>query len=156
MVHPLVGIHAVFGELGVFAFLWVFVELLNPTEKRVRRAKIAAFVGFIMLFLSWITGGFYYVSFYGVAVKPLIKAGPVPWAHAIFTEVKEHVFLFLPFLSVLTLGLIHKYDRVLTQSKKIRNAVLMISGLVILIGFAMAGMGYVISTGARVALEAGL
>src|SRR3990167_655172 len=98
MVNSLVGIHAAFGELGIFAFLWAFVELINPTQQRVKRAKIAAMIGVIFFFLSWFVGGFYYVSFYGSNVKPLIKEGPMPWAHSIFTETKEHVFLFLPFL----------------------------------------------------------
>ena len=45
MTDPLILIHATIAELGLFAFLWVLVELLDPTEARINRAKIAAFFG---------------------------------------------------------------------------------------------------------------
>ncbi|MBC8500397.1 MAG: hypothetical protein ISS25_03760 [Nanoarchaeota archaeon] len=156
MVHPLIGIHAAFGEIGAFAFLWVLVELLNPSEERIRRAKIAAVVGVVFLFLSWVTAGYYYVNIYGADVKPMIKAGPAPWAHKIFTETKEHLFIFLPFLSILTAGLIFKYKDELIENKGAKLSVLLLSGLVFLIALSMAGMGYIISMGARAALEAGV
>ncbi len=155
MVQPLlVGIHVAMGELGIFAFLWLLVELLNPTKERIKRAKIAAILGTILLFGAWVLGGFYYVNYYGSQVKPVIKEGPMPWAHAIFMETKEHVFLFLPFLSILTTGIIIKNKRELLNDKKIKLSVLLLSGLIILIGLSIAGMGYLISTGARTALEA--
>ncbi len=154
MVQPLlVGLHAALGELGVFAFLWLLVELLNPTKERIKRAKVAAVLGTVLLFGAWLVGGFYYVNYYGPQVKPIIKEGPVPWAHAIFMETKEHVFLFLPFLSVLTTGIIIKNERELLNNKKIKLSVLLLSGSIILIALSMAGMGYIISTGARTALE---
>lgn len=108
MAHPLIGIHAALGEIGVGAFLWVFVELLNPSEERIKRAKKIALLGALLFLLSWIAGGYYYVEFYGDQVKPLIKEGPFPWAHAIVMETKEHVFLFLPFLSLSIVGFLHR------------------------------------------------
>ncbi|AJF60294.1 MAG: hypothetical protein QT03_C0001G0806 [archaeon GW2011_AR10] len=155
MANPLIGLHAFLGEFGVIAFLWVFVELLSPTEARLKRAKIASMIGVFLLFASWLVGGYYYVNVYGSEVKPLIKAGPEPWAHAIFTETKEHVFMFLPFLGVLILGLVSVYGNRLLQDTKARNAVLLLAIVVVVIGFSMAGMGYLISSGARAALEAG-
>ncbi|MEK6916521.1 MAG: hypothetical protein AABW92_02140 [Nanoarchaeota archaeon] len=155
MAHPLIGIHAALGEIGVLAFLWVFVELLNPTIERVKRAKIVALMGIIFLFMSWVTAGYYYVNIYGPEVKPIIKGGPMPWAHSIFTETKEHVFLFLPFISLFTLGLLHKHEKKLITDKNIKKSLLILCGLIVLIGLSMAGMGYIISTGARTALEAG-
>lgn len=154
MVHPLIGIHAALGELGVFAFVWVLVELLNPTPERVRRAKIAALVGVIVFLVSWLAGGYYYVTYYGPNVKPLIKEGPQPWAHSVMMETKEHVFLFLPFLSLLVYRLIGRYTKELLKDKNIKRSVLALCILIVFIGLAMAGMGYLISTGARAALEA--
>src|SRR3989344_2053413 len=98
MVQILIGLHAALGEIGILAFLWAFVELLNPTEHRTKRAVIAVSLGTILFFASWIIGGYYYVQYYGPDVKPVINAGSEPWAHKVFTETKEHVFLFLPFL----------------------------------------------------------
>ena len=152
MVHPLVGIHAALGELGIFAFLWVLVELINPTNTRIKRAKIAAILGVIFIFSSWLAGGYYYLNYYGDNVKPLIKEGPNPWAHLIFTETKEHIFLFIPLLSILVLGLIYKNN--LLKNNSARKSIIIISALIVLLGLTMAAMGYIISTGARAALEA--
>lgn len=152
-MHTLIGLHAVLGEVGALAFLWVFVELLNPNESRLRRARIAALLGVLFLVGAWFFGGFYYVTEYGAAVKPLIKSGPIPWAHLVITETKEHVFLFIPFLAILTWGLLKRYQDEFMQKRSFRIAVLLISGLVVLAAFAMAGMGFLISSGFRAALE---
>ncbi len=154
MVNYLVGIHAGFGELGALLFLWLFVELLNPSKSRIKRAKIVAVLGTIFIFLSWFAGGYSYVNDYGTNVKPLIKAGPSPWAHSIFTESKEHIFLFLPFLSILASSMVFAYGNKLETDKKARLAALILSMTILLIALMMAGMGYLISTGARTALEA--
>jgi len=151
MVHPLIGIHAFLGELGILAFVWIVAELLNPTPKRIQRAKIAGILAVLFFFISWAAGGYYYVNYYGPDVKPLIKEGQTPWVHSVLMETKEHVFLFIPFLSLLCLGLIFKYSK--TNEKKTRDAILLLSLFIILLGFAMAGMGYLISNAARQALE---
>ncbi len=153
MVSPLIGLHAAFGEIGIVAFIWVFVELLNPTPKTIKRAKIAALLGVILFFLSWIVGGYYYLYTYSANVKPLIKVGPQPWAHEIFTEIKEHVFLFLPFISLFTYSLLRKHEKNLPTDKKARRAILYLCVLIVIIGALMGLMGYLISTGARTALE---
>jgi|SRR3989344_5280856 len=156
MVNPLIGIHAFFGEFAVFAFLWVFVEMFNPNEKSIERAKTAALLGVIFIFASWIVGGASYVFFYGPEVKPLIKAGPESWAHSIFMETKEHVFLFLPILSILALTTLRTFDEELIRNEKARIGLMILAGLIVLIGLSMAGMGFLISSGARSALEAGV
>jgi len=155
-MHVLIGLHAVLGEVGALAFLWVFVELLNPSESRLRRARIVAFLGMMFLVGAWITGGFYYLTEYGAAVKPIIKSGPIPWAHSVITETKEHVFLFLPFLAILEWGLLRRYRDEFIQNRNFRIAVLLIALLIVLIAFAMAGMGFIISSGFRAALEANM
>ncbi len=153
MVSPLVGIHAALGELGAFLFLWLFVEVLNPTKPRIKRAKIVVILGLVFILLSWVAGGYSYVNYYGKDVKPVIKAGPLPWAHDVITETKEHIFLFLPFISLLAAGMVFHYGNKLESDKKARIAVLMLAMLVFMIAIMMAGMGYIISTGARKALE---
>jgi hypothetical protein len=145
----LIGFHAAAGELAIFAFFWAFIELIDPTKQRIKRAKIAALMGVIMIFASWLAGGYYYVEFYGPDVKSIIKQGPMPLAHDVVMETKEHVFLFLPFLCLLTLGLIHKYKENLVENRDAKNFILSLCGLIILIGLSMAAMGYIISTGAK-------
>ena len=156
MVNPYILLHATVAEIGLFAFLWVLVELLNPTEDRIKRAKIAALIGAVCLFTAWVVGGFYYVEVYGTHIKPLIKASDAKWVHAIVMEVKEHVFLFLPILATLIVALLFKYDKELIKSKDARVSIVVLAGLVFLLGFSIAGMGAIISSGYRFALEAGL
>ena len=153
-MHILVGLHAALGEAGALAFLWVLVELLNPNEARLRRARLAALLGVFLLLASWVAGGFYYVTEYGAAVKPVIKSGPIPWAHAVIMETKEHVFLFLPFLAILAWGLLSRFKGEFMRNRNLRIAITLVSGLVVLLAFAMAGMGFIISSGFRAALEA--
>ena len=148
MVNSLVTVHAVTGILSIFAFLLVFVELLSPGEKTIKRVKIFALIGTILIFISWIIGGYYYVNYYGPDVKPLINQGSTPLVHSVIMETKEHVFLFLPFLAILTMGIIFSYPDLL-KNHKAKSSVLILSALIILIGLAIAGMGYLISTGAR-------
>ena len=156
MVNPLILIHAVAAEVGLFAFLWIIVELLNPTDARINRAKIAAVIGVVCLLLAWVLGGFYYVEVYGHVVKPVIKASDANWVHGIVMEVKEHVFLFLPVLSLSVAGLLYKLDKELMHKNDARVGIILLSGLIFLLGFSIAGMGAVISSGYRFALEAGL
>ena len=156
MLNPYILLHAAVAEIGLFAFLWVLVELLNPTENRIRRAKIAALIGVVCLFTAWVVGGFYYVEVYGSQVKPLIKASDAKWVHSIVMEVKEHVFLFLPILATLVVALLFKYDKALIKSKDARVTIVLLAGLIFLLGFSIAGMGAIISSGYRFALEAGL
>ena len=71
-------------------------------------------------------------------------------------EVKEHVFLFLPILASVVLALLYKYDRELTDNSDARISIVLLAGLIFLLGFTIAGMGAIISSGYRFALMAGL
>ena len=156
MGNPLIFIHAIIAEIGLFMFLWVLVELLNPTEIRIRRAKIAAVIGIVCLLTAWFAGGFYYVEVYGSSIKPVIKASEAKWVHSIIMEVKEHVFLFLPILGTLTVALLYQYGEELIRKKDAQVTIVLLAGLIFLLGFSIAGMGALIASGYRFALEAGL
>ncbi|RMD67921.1 hypothetical protein D6817_00170 [Candidatus Pacearchaeota archaeon] len=154
----LVGIHAFLGELGIAAFIWVFVEMLKPTRRRLKRAQIAASLGIACFLLSWIFGGIFYVNTYTPHEKPLVKAGPKPWAHSIVMETKEHVFLLLPLLSFFALMLLKKGEAHVDGKRKdeLRRAVLLISVVIVLLAGLIALSGYIISDAVRSALEAGV
>lgn len=149
-----IALHAALGEAGALAFLWIFVELLSPSESRLRRARIAALIGLLCLMGSWLVGGLHYLTEYAAAVKPIIKEGPLPWAHLVITETKEHIFLFLPFLALLEWGLLVRYKDEFLQNRNLRLAALIIALLIVLLAFSMAGLGFIISSGFRAALEA--
>ncbi|MBI5732528.1 hypothetical protein HY967_01025 [Candidatus Jorgensenbacteria bacterium] len=152
-MHFLIGLHAALGELGALMFLWVLVEMLDPNETRIRRAKKAAMLGLLFLVLSWILGGYYYLGHYQADVKAVIKAGPDPWTHSIITETKEHVFIFLPFLATIVWGMFMRYGLELQNNKNLSRAVVVLAALIILVALSMAGMGYLISSGFRSAHE---
>jgi ABC-type Na+ efflux pump permease subunit len=154
MVHPLIGLHAGLGELGAIAFIWIFVEMFNLDKKSLKRVKIAAVLGMVLILLSWLSGGYYYVQYYGSDVKPIIKEGPQDWGHKIVTETKEHVFLFIPILAILTMFTIMKKDRMLLKEKKNVKSLQLLSLAIFILAMLMAFMGYLISMSARTALEA--
>ena len=156
MINPLILIHAICAEIGLFAFLWVLVEMLNPTQTRISRAQTAALTGFAFLFFAWLIGGFYYVEVYGLHIKPLIKASDAKWAHSIVMEIKEHIFLFLPILASLVTALLYKYESEFIENRDARLSVVLLAGLIFLMGFTIAGMGAIISSAYRFALGAGM
>lgn len=149
----LIGLHAGLGEIGALASLWVLVELLNTSEASLRRARIAALIAVIFFVGSWFVGGFNYLNDYATVVKPLIKSGPLSWAHLVMTETKEHVFLFLPFLAIIEWSLLAKYKNEIINDENMRKTALYIAFLTVLLSLAMVGMGVLISTGFRAALE---
>jgi hypothetical protein len=150
--------HVILGELSAFAFLWIFVEYLNPTKERIHRSTFVSLASLIFILTSWVTGAIYYLTKYGSDVKPIIKAGPAPWAHLVFMEAKEHIFLFLPFLIVFGWVCIqfHANEKNFSKVEKDKNSLLQLSAMIFFVAISLAGMGYVISLGFRSALELGV
>lgn len=153
MKYLLLGTHIGFGELAGFIFLAIGIALYSKGQKYSLYTK-AANVGIICLFLSFITGGYYYLTDYGSIVKPVIKNGPIAWAHLISMEAKEHIFLFLPFAAFFVargLSLLRENEKSERFIKLLANASL----LVFVISMGMAVLGFAISIGYRYSLEIG-
>lgn len=153
MINFLVGLHAGLGELGSILFLWVAIELFNPDSKRINRSSKIAFIGFILLLISWLIAGIYYTTDYGANIKPVIKESSNAWAHNVIMESKEHIFILLPFLSFVTFLLLRNYQKELLKDHKYRKSLVFLSILIFLIGLSMAFLGYLISSAYRAALE---
>src|SRR3989344_4108764 len=140
--------HIIFGLLGVIAFYAVWMGLLKHKPSP-RFLKFSSLWGFIALVLSWFTGGYYYVAYYGTTVKPVIKAGGYPWAHALFMEAKEHVFLLLPFLAaVVALVIWFWSERMETETAtplgsgfQIKRSLVLLSGLITVLGIIITLAG---------------
>ncbi|MFQ5977312.1 MAG: hypothetical protein ACE5OZ_04165 [Candidatus Heimdallarchaeota archaeon] len=150
-VDVLIEIHALAGILSIFAFFLIIIEFLTPTENAIKKIKIFSLLGTFLIFVSWVVGGYYYVTYYGDDVKPAIKESSEPWIHSVGMETKEHIFLFLPFLAILVTSLIFNYDINLLKNEQAKNSVLMLCTLIILLDLTVAGMGFLISAGARAA-----
>ncbi|MBI2024182.1 hypothetical protein HYT00_02245 [Candidatus Giovannonibacteria bacterium] len=144
----LIGLHLGFGILGIDAFIWYFGEIIAGASNGHKRIKIASVIGAFSFLASWIFGGYYYVTYYGNLVKPVIKSGMAPWAHNIIMETKEHIFLFLIPLSITAflLTFIPEKD---FKDNNMKGLALALTGLIVFIGLSIGLMGYIISAAAR-------
>jgi len=143
----LIGLHLGFAILGIDAFLWLLGEVVANAGSTFRRT-LAAVLGLAGFVGAWLIGGYYYVKYYGPIVKPIIKAGSAPWAHAIAMEAKEHIFLFLIPMAVTAL-ILSRLSPDELDTFKLKNSyialLIIISGLALSLGL----MGYIISAAAR-------
>jgi hypothetical protein len=142
------SIHVLIGVIGIAAsymtLMWLFKRNIP-----IRSLKVSSIIAFVAYITAWITGGFYYVVYYGSNVKPGIKEGPTPWVHLVIMEVKEHIFLFLPVLAFVVLLVVWlKGDR-LQENKPLRNALALVALITLIIAVSMALGGIIISGAAR-------
>lgn len=138
IAHDFLGLGAVILSYAV----WM---ILMKQQPNILRAAKAAWWAFALTITSWITGGYYYVTRYGSAVKPVIKSGKYAWAHTIITELKEHIFLFLPVLMlVLAIVLWMQREQKKTDAGMLR-ALIVLAGVTALLGIAITLFGVVIS-----------
>lgn len=151
----LIPLHVALGELVALAALWMGVELLDtPSDARIKRVLAAAFILAISAWLSYIIGGYYYVTSYG-PVKTVIKKGPWIWAHDVLMETKEHIFLAGPYIATAIAAITYAFKRELVEDPMLRRT-LLVSFAIIFIGVALVlGFGVFISAGYRVALSGG-
>ena len=138
-------IHVISGVIGIFLFGGIALNLLKqkPSFKMLKWFSLS---GFLSLMISWtISGGYYYVTYYGKAVKPIIQASARPWVHSVIMETKEHIFLFLPFLAFLVMLIIWFYQESLAEKPRLKNMTAVISFLITIIGIAISLAGILIS-----------
>ena len=109
---------------------------------------VTALIGTTSFVLSWLAGGYYYVTYYGKLVKPIIKSGLAPWAHNIIMETKEHIFLFIIPIAV-TIFFITLLNKEEMDEFELRQPAMWLSGLVAALALLIGAMGFVISSAAR-------
>lgn len=143
----LIGLHLGFAILGIDAFLWLLGEVVANAGS-VKRRISAATIGLIGYVLTWIIGGYYYVKFYGPLVKPIIKAGSAPWAHAIAMEAKEHIFLFAVPLAFV-LYFLARLETNELRTFNLRKKFIFLTFIAAALGLSFGLMGFIISAAAR-------
>lgn len=143
----LIGLHLGFAIIGIDAFLWLLGKLKDDSGSK-RSRIFTALVGVIAFIGSWLAGGYYYVVYYGILVKPVIKSGVAPWVHNIIMETKEHIFLFVIPLAV-TVFFITFLEKEEINRLKIKRIAVWLSGTVAVLGLLVGAMGFVISAAAR-------
>ncbi len=147
LVYNLIA-HIILGLMGVIAFYAVWMILLKE-KYTLKWPKILAFVGTLSFFSSWVTGGYYYVKFYGKAVKPVILSGKYPWAHTVITESKEHIFLLLPFLSIAVFLTLWLLENKIQSDNELKKWTAYLSGLIFILGAIIAFAGVAISSAVK-------
>jgi len=138
-------VHVISGVIAIFLFGGTALNLLKQ-KPSFKILKWFSLLGFLALMVSWtISGGYYYVTYYGKAIKPIIQASATPWIHSVIMETKEHIFLFLPFLAFLSMLIFWLYGESLAEKPKLKSAAAAVSLLVVIIGIAVALAGISIS-----------
>lgn len=107
--------------------------------------KITSLSAFLLYLGSWFAGGYYYVEHYGNNVKPLIKAGPYSFAHGVFMEAKEHIFLFIPILAGVIFIASWLLGDKINQEPKIKSALTALAFVVVFLGVLITALGMLIS-----------
>lgn len=136
--------HIFLGTLGII-FLTAYLLSIFKKEADSKWLKVNSFLAFFSFLASWITGGYYYTSFYGKSVKPIILKGDYPWVHSVLMETKEHIFLFLPFLSLALFAVTYFVGKDFNSDKKLIFSVAALCFTTVSIALAIMLFGIIIS-----------
>ena len=145
--------HVLFGVLGTLVVVALFFDVLNLSQTNINRVKQLTLLTIALFVLSYVIGGYWYVAHYAPE-KALILAGPWPWAHKYFMEVKEHVFFLLLLLAFYLPILI--FNVKILESAGLKKITLTVLGVMVVLGLTMDGFGAIIAMGAKVATLAKL
>lgn len=155
MVQLLLMAHVFFGVGCLLAALWVFVEVLNvpniaTSNSNTGRIRGMSKAAAVLMWASFLAGGYWYVTFYKPD-KSLILKGPLPLAHSLFMETKEHLVIMLLLLATY---LPIAASNNLSANRGARQLVLGVSGLIALLALWTEGEGAMIAMGVKMALLA--
>ncbi|MDP2632838.1 MAG: hypothetical protein Q8P25_03920 [Candidatus Curtissbacteria bacterium] len=135
------ALHIIFGTLAII-LLTAYLLSISKKDPSLKSLKLNSFVSFLSIIISWISGGYYYTTYYGKSVKPLILKGELSWIHSIIMETKEHIFLFLPFLTLTIFGITYLLKDKLEKDKNFRfaTAVLCFTTVSIILAILIGGI----------------
>jgi len=135
-------VHVLSGVIGVGLHNTVLLHLLKKVPNYIFVSRIA-WLAVWLYFLSWATAAYYYMTYYGVAVKPRILGGEMSIAHTFFMETKQHMFLVLPFVSI-SIVFCTMYLRK-NPDDSIRKSTAFLTGVALFIGLAVVASGILVS-----------
>lgn len=144
----LLAAHILFGLGLVLMHYSIWINLAKESPPIAYLKKISK-ISFVSALLAWLAGGYYYVVYYGTQVKPVIKAGKYAWAHSVFMEAKEHIFLLLPFLAIVLAVVIGKYGDELENSGQLKKQLTILAGISFWLGVFVTLAGPIISGAVR-------
>ena len=152
MREMLLMIHPTTAAVAIFCTIWFIVEVFNASEFNRDRIRLTATLSALLMVITWITAGYWYVVYYA-ADKAIILKGAWPFAHTFFMEAKEHAFFITLVLSLYLAIVARKED--FAANRSARTLALCAALLVVLSAFAIEGAGSVISMGVRIGLMPG-
>lgn len=139
-------IHVITGVVGAIVSHNVYVNLIKKEVNTLLAYKLSL-AAFMLYLVSWLTAGVYYLLYYGSAVKPVILKS-YPWAHSFAMELKEHIFLFLPFLSLMVCTILH--EKLETEElNAIKKPLVYLAATVTALAVAVALLGILVSGAVR-------
>lgn len=152
----LVLLHSISGGLAALVLVWIILEMRYPIDRSLDRARVASYLTASLITAGcWIVGGYNYLTAYGSQVRPVILAGPRPWAHEVVMEAKEHIFIFLPIIVFALSITLFALDRNTFQDDaKSRRALTMIAYLALFMVLLIFLMGAIISNAGQTGMEA--
>ena len=140
--------HVGFGVACLLCAVWVFVDALQASESNLARIRRVSLGAAVVMWLSFLFGGYWYVVFYR-ADKEIILKGPWPFAHNFFMETKEHLVIMLLLLATyLPIAAANN----LAAGRGARQIVLWVSGMMAMLALLMEGEGAIIAMGVKVGL----
>lgn len=156
--HILLLFHIGLGEFAGLCFLWVAADTFNRTDNGFKRVRIISPIGALSAVSAWIAGGLYYLNHYGPKVKPVIIAqtSTLKWAHSLVIETKEHIFLFIPALAIAAAILYLRAADWKSMGETTSRKAGLLSILIFLLCFLMAGLGALVSGSVRSLIGGGI
>ncbi|HVN70955.1 MAG TPA: hypothetical protein VMU10_02935 [Desulfomonilia bacterium] len=148
---PEVGLlmaHVLFGVLGTLIAVALFFDVLHLSPSNIERIRQLSLAAVALFVLSYFVGGYWYVVHYAPE-KALILAGPWPWAHNFFMEVKEHLFFVILLLALYLPVLV--FDKQILEGEGLKKITLTVLGVMVVLGLTMDGFGAIIAMGSKVA-----
>ena len=138
----LLVVHVIAGIVAIGIHNVALMHLLKKAPSYIFISRLA-WSAVALYLISWATSAYYYVTYYGTAVKPRILAGDAPFAHNFFMETKEHIFLLLPFVA-LSIALSISYLRAHPEDDGLRKSAAFLTLVALGIGVATAVSGMVV------------
>ena len=142
-------IHPTLGAFGIFASLWVLVEVIGLDPAGLRRTRLASG----LMLATWLGGGLWDAAYYPTDQK-ILDRGSWSFAGNTAMEFKEHLFALVLMLAFYLPIVVFRGNLPVDRDSRLMAAV--VSGLIVLSGLAMEGAGAILGLSVKVALVQGV
>jgi len=148
-----VGIHVTFALLSAITVSGFIGMLLSGQIIKPRLIKAMGLLLPVFLVITYVSGGWWYVTYYPQD-KALILKGPLPEAHEIGMETKEHIFIPGFWLGVVLSIIMFLFPAEKLNDPLVRKSVILL-GATFLLGFVIIDfLGGYVAIGVKTALKA--